>query len=302
MKDHEATNPGSTSDLAAPVRHVGHDHLVALGFSSEMIGQWCASGLLRQGRWAGFYEYSPIFDMHGLARRRVIGRAHLLALGASANEIRRWQRVGVLRSARDRGFYTISTGLFAWIKQRSPQAAPVSRPEPATPAPPCEGTGEQATSRLRIVACTITRAREYVDTHHRHHRSPVSGLFAVGVARGAELVGVAIVGRPVARELQDGLTAEVTRVCTVGDRNACSMLLSACRRSSIALGYHRLITYTLASEPGTSLRAAGWHEVAKVRGRSWNCSSRPRCPALVADKRRWEAPLPAPMSAPRLVA
>lgn len=113
----------------------------------------------------------------------------------------------------------------------------------------------------------------------------------MGLARGDDLVGAAIVGRPVARGLQDGHTAEVTRVCTLGDRNACTMLLSACRRGAAALGYHRVITYTLNSEPGTSLRAAGWQETAQVRGRSWNCASRPRDPSTQRGKRRWEAPM-----------
>lgn len=92
------------------------------------------------------------------------------------------------------------------------------------------------------------------------------------------------------RALQDGSTVEVTRVCTLGDRNACSMLLSACRRSAAVLGYRRVVTYTLASEPGTSLWAAGWREVGWVRGRSWNCAARPRADQPLHDKRRWEAP------------
>lgn len=96
-------------------------------------------------------------------------------------------------------------------------------------------------------------------------RQPSRKTDDVGVACGGELVGVAIVGRPVARALQDGKTAEVSRVCTSGEPNACSKLLSACRRVAVALGYSRLITYTLVSELGTSLRAAGWREVAAVR-------------------------------------
>ncbi len=78
------------------------------------------------------------------------------------------------------------------------------------------------------------------------------------------------------------------------------MLLAACRRGSSALGYRRLVTYTLASEPGTSLRAAGWQEVAQVRGRSWNCTSRPRATRSTVDKRRWESS--APRTAPRAAA
>ena len=82
-----------------------------------------------------------------------------------------------------------------------------------------------------------------------------------------------------------------TRVCTLGHPNACSMLLGACRRVARSLGYRRLVSYTLKSEPGTSLRAAGWSETAAVRGRSWNCPSRPRQSGTTIEKRRWEVPL-----------
>jgi hypothetical protein len=91
-----------------------------------------------------------------------------------------------------------------------------------------------------------------------------------------ELVGVATVGRPVARALDDGLTSEVTRLATNGHPNACSMLYGAARRASIAKGYRRGLTYILESEDGASLRAAGWHFLWAVKGRSWDCPSRPR--------------------------
>jgi hypothetical protein len=104
--------------------------------------------------------------------------------------------------------------------------------------------------------CTITEARRFIGRHHRHSAAPSSGLFAVAVGN-PELCGVALVGRPVARRLDDGWTAEITRVCTLGERNACSMLYGACVRAAKALGYRRIITYTLASESGASLRATG---------------------------------------------
>lgn len=143
---------------------------------------------------------------------------------------------------------------------------------------------------LELTPITIGEAREFVSQHHRHHPAPVSGLFAVAVTNGTEVRGVAIVGRPVARELQDGFTGEVTRVATLGDKNACSMLYGACWRAAKALGYRKLVTYTLQSEPGTSLRAAGWHVVGEVKGRSWSCKSRPRVDKTpMQDKFRWEA-------------
>jgi len=144
--------------------------------------------------------------------------------------------------------------------------------------------------KLSIVPCSIQDAREFVYQFHRHHNPPVSGLFAVACAESDRVCGVAIVGRPVARMNQDGFTAEVTRLATDGTKNACSALYAACWRACRALGYRNLITYTLASEPGTSLLAAGWKEIGKVTGRSWHCESRPRVDRHpTQDKIRWEA-------------
>ncbi len=132
------------------------------------------------------------------------------------------------------------------------------------------------TVHLEIVPCTIREACAYVEQHHRHHKPPQGGLFAVAVAKGEEVCGVAIIGRPVSRVLQDGWTAEVTRVATDGTRNACSKLYGAAWRVARALGWRTLVTYTLDTEPGTSLRASGWRKVGEVRGRGWSCPSRPR--------------------------
>lgn len=143
---------------------------------------------------------------------------------------------------------------------------------------------------LALVPMTLTDARAFVGRVHRHHRAPQGGLYAVGVARGLDVVGVAIVGRPVARGLADGWTAEVTRVAVRdGVPNACSMLYGACWRAARALGYRRLVTYTLQSEPGTSLRAAGWRTVGETRGRTWSCPSRPRVDKHPTESKfRWE--------------
>lgn len=142
---------------------------------------------------------------------------------------------------------------------------------------------------LELVPLTIAEAKAFVDAHHRHHRAPVSGLFAVGVSDNSEVRGVAIVGRVVARGNEDGWTAEVTRVATDGARNACSMLYGACWRAARALGYKKLITYTLETESGSSLRAAGFHVVGQVKGRSWSCASRPRIDRYpLQNKLRWE--------------
>ena len=90
------------------------------------------------------------------------------------------------------------------------------------------------------------------------------------------LCGVAIAGRPVARRLDDGLTIEILRVCTDGTYNACSVLYGACARAARAMGYRRVVTYTLESEPGTSLKAAGFKFDGEAGGLSWDVPSRPR--------------------------
>ena len=111
---------------------------------------------------------------------------------------------------------------------------------------------------LRIVPITFRQACAFIDAHHRHHRPPQGMRFAIGVTAKHSLVGVATVGRPVARHLNDGATAEVTRVATDGTRNANSMLYAACWRAARAMGYRRLVTYTQSTETGASLRACGF--------------------------------------------
>lgn len=130
--------------------------------------------------------------------------------------------------------------------------------------------------RIEIVPIDLASANAFVDAHHRHHEPVVGHKFSIGAAIEGRLVGVAIVGRPVARGRDDGWTLEVTRLCTDGARNACSALYGACARASFALGYRRVGTYILASEPGTSLVAAGWRMIAEVKGRSWSTPSRLR--------------------------
>jgi hypothetical protein len=147
------------------------------------------------------------------------------------------------------------------------------------------------TVRLVLVPLTLREAHAFVAEHHRHHKPSRGGRFAIGVAREGEVIGVAVVGRPVARRSQDGWTAEVTRVAVRdGERNACSMLYGACWRACRAMGFRRLVTYTLASEPGTSLRAAGWREIGVRGGGSWSTPSRPRVDTHpLEQKTLWEA-------------
>ena len=116
----------------------------------------------------------------------------------------------------------------------------------------------------------------FIAEHHRHHLPPQGWKFGIAVNDGSKIVGVVTVGRPVSRHKDDGFTAEVTRCCTDGTRNACSILYAAAWRAARAMGYKRLITYILASETGTSLKASGWREIGRTKAGSWNSPSRPR--------------------------
>lgn len=132
------------------------------------------------------------------------------------------------------------------------------------------------THKLRHVRIRLPEANDFVSQHHRHHKPVVGHLFSIGAVLGDRLVGVAIVGRPVARMRDDGVTAEVTRLCTDGTRNACSFLYGASARAAFALGFQRIGTYILASETGGTLKAAGWREIGRTAGGSWSRPSRGR--------------------------
>jgi hypothetical protein len=156
----------------------------------------------------------------------------------------------------------LSTG-----RQESSVAA---RPEDA--AEKCRALG----AKLSLLPIELAEANAFVERLHRHHRPVVGHKFSLGAARGNAIVGVCIVGRPVSRHRDDGATLEVTRLCTDGTRNACSFLYGAAARAAFALGYRRIGTYILASEPGSSLKAAGWRLIGERGGGRWTRSSRPR--------------------------
>jgi hypothetical protein len=131
---------------------------------------------------------------------------------------------------------------------------------------------------LLIVPIERDEAISYIREHHRHHEPPQRYKYALAVARVSDekIVGVAVVGRPVARLFNDGWTVEVTRCCTDGTKNAPSALYRAAVRAAFALGYRRVITYTRTDESGVSLRGAGWKFVANRPARSWDMPNRPR--------------------------
>jgi hypothetical protein len=144
---------------------------------------------------------------------------------------------------------------------------------------------------LSIVPITLEEANAFVRVHHRHHRPVIGHKFSIAVAEGETVRGVAIIGRPVARGSDDGWTLEVNRCCTDGAKNACSMLYGAAWRAAAALGYRRLITYTMPQEGGASLRAVGWRLLGQRGGGNWNTPARPRIDtdaALRGQKLLWE--------------
>lgn len=146
---------------------------------------------------------------------------------------------------------------------------------------------------LTVTPIDFAEANAFVATYHRHHKPMPGCKFSIAVSDKEGVVrGVAMVGRPVARNSDDGWTLEVNRVCTDGARNACSMLYGAAWRAAKALGYRRLVTYTLPAESGASLRAAGWKNIGLRGGGNWNVPSRPRIDTaelLQGQKTLWEA-------------
>jgi hypothetical protein len=130
---------------------------------------------------------------------------------------------------------------------------------------------------VELVGISFAAARLFVEAYHRHHKPPQGWKFGAGLMADGWVIGVVIVGRPVARNLDDGRTLEVTRCCVrEGHPNACSQLYSWARREKNRRRYKRIITYTLASESGVSLKAANWMPLYATRGGSWSVPSRPR--------------------------
>jgi len=130
--------------------------------------------------------------------------------------------------------------------------------------------------RLVLVPISLRESSAFVQQFHRHHREPRGHLFSLAAAIDGKICAVAIVGRPVARMNQDGFTCELTRLCSDGTRNACSFLYGRAWRAAQALGYKRMITYTLPAEGGASLRGAGFRLLGEAGGGSWSRMTRPR--------------------------
>jgi len=144
--------------------------------------------------------------------------------------------------------------------------------------------------KLALQPITFAEVQVFLRQWHAHHLPPQGWKFGLAVNDGSNVVGVITIGRPVARHLDNGWTLEVTRCCTDGTPHVASKLYAAAWRATRALGYQRLVTYTLSTERGTSLRAAGYRLVGHTQGGSWSCPSRPRVDTHpLAQKHLWEA-------------
>lgn len=145
-----------------------------------------------------------------------------------------------------------------------------------------EGPSLELDYRLRIGPIRFGQARAFVLRHHEHCRPPAGWRFGAAIWNGPTLIGVAMVGRPVARLIDAATTVEVNRLCldrTLSSglrRNAVSMLLGHAAREARRRGFLRIITYTLESESGASMRASGWAEDGRSRGGSWSRPARAR--------------------------
>ena len=140
-----------------------------------------------------------------------------------------------------------------------------------------------------IVPITLKKANEIVTQWHRHHKPSRGHKFSVALLKDSVYVGIAICGRPVARGSDDGLTLEVARLCTDGTPNACSKLYGACSRIAKEMGYAKIQTYILESEPGISLKASGWTMEAVTAGGQWKYSGgkERRTDQPTEPKQRW---------------
>ena len=148
---------------------------------------------------------------------------------------------------------------------------------------------------MMVIPLTLADANAFVETHHRHNKKVRGHKFSIGVTEQDCLVGVAIVGRPVSRHLDDGLTMEVTRLAVIDNapKNACSFLYRCAWRAWASMGGQKIITYTIESESGSSLKGAGFKVIAKSpawkEGAGWTTrANRVWQPVHSEGKVRWQ--------------
>lgn len=151
------------------------------------------------------------------------------------------------------------------LRKTNPRSPMTKSPYIETPAEP---------PKLVCRPCELADANAFISDHHRHHKKVQGHRFSLAAWSGGRLVGVAVVGRPVARNTDQRMVLEVTRLCTDGTRNACSFLYARAASVGKAMGYMTIQTFILQSELGTSLRAAGWKIGNVSAGGTWNRPSR----------------------------
>lgn len=145
--------------------------------------------------------------------------------------------------------------------------------------------------KLRVVPVAIKEANTFIDKYHRHNGAVLVARFAIGAEYEGELIGVAIVGNPLARAYTKPGVAEVRRLCVIpgAPKGSCSFLYARCWRIWEQMGGRKLITYTLQSESGSSLRGAGWSQEALIEGDGWDRPNRHRVNLEISlePKIRW---------------
>lgn len=141
--------------------------------------------------------------------------------------------------------------------------------------------------KLKLIPLTLSEANELIARLHRHHKPVIGHRFTIGAEVEGEVVGAAVTGRPVARNTDQSRIAEVTRLVTNGARHVCSKLYSACARAAEAMGYERIQTFILDSEPGTSLKASGWYRI-KTNGDRCECED--GCNLCMTRSEGWNRP------------
>ena len=130
---------------------------------------------------------------------------------------------------------------------------------------------------MKIIPLTLKQANKFIADNHRHHKKVISHRFSIGLKFDEELIGICVVGRPVSRGFDPYNIAEVTRLCVLENYpNACSKLYSCAARICKEMGFLKIITYILNTEPGTSLLASGWNKTGETQGGSWSSTKRPR--------------------------
>lgn len=129
---------------------------------------------------------------------------------------------------------------------------------------------------MRSIRIELIEANDFIIAHHRHHKPVVGHRFSLGAEHDGRIVGVCIVGRPVARKTDQKYVAEVTRLCTDGTKNACSFLYGLAARMCREMGFHSIQTFILESEDGKTLEACGWSFSGMTKGGTHEREGRPR--------------------------